>query len=60
MAYIDFKLSKFKKNFQIHIDEEMDLFANIRSTQISEQLQNTLEETTEFVLAINTGKAALK
>jgi hypothetical protein len=57
MAYSDFTLSKFKKNFQIHIDEEMDLFANIEPIQISEQLKNSLEETTELALAINTEKA---
>ena len=57
MAYSDFTLSKFKKNFHIHIDEEKDLFANIEPIQISEQLKNSLEETTELALAINTEKA---
>ncbi|WP_373529142.1 hypothetical protein [Nostoc sp.] len=57
MAYSDFTLSKFKKSFSIRIDEETDLFANIESLQASEKLKNSLEETTELALAINTEKA---
>lgn len=57
MAYSDFTLSKFKKSFNIHIDEENNLFANIEPIQISEQLKDNLEETTELALAINTEKA---
>jgi hypothetical protein len=57
MAYSDFSLTKFKKNFNITIDEEADLFATIEPIEISEKLTNTLEETTELALAINTEKA---
>lgn len=57
MAYNDFTLTKFKKDFNIHIDEKNDLFANIEPIQISEQLTTTLEETTDLALAINTEKA---
>lgn len=57
MAYSDFTLSKFKKNFNIHIYENNDLFANIESIEFSEQLKSNLEETTELALAINTEKA---
>ncbi|MEC4819640.1 MAG: hypothetical protein SAK29_41175, partial [Scytonema sp. PMC 1069.18] len=57
MAYSDFTLSKFKKDFNIRIDEEADLFVNIEPIQISEKLTTTLEETTELALAINTEKA---
>jgi len=57
MAYSDFTLSKFKKNFNIRIDEETDLFANVEPTEISEKLSTSLEETTELALAINTEKA---
>jgi hypothetical protein len=57
MAYSDFSLTKFKKNFNITIDEEADLFATIEPIEISEKLINTLEETTELALAINTEKA---
>jgi hypothetical protein len=57
MAYSDFTLTKFKKSFNIHIDEEVDLFANIEPTEISDILINNLKETTELALAINTEKA---
>lgn len=57
MAYSDFTLSKFKKSFSIRIDEETDLCANIEPLQASDQLKNSLEETTELALAINTEKA---
>lgn len=57
MAYSDFSLNKFKKDFNIHIDEELDLFATIAPVQISEKLTTILEETTELALAINTEKA---
>ncbi|BAZ48404.1 hypothetical protein NIES4103_10120 [Nostoc sp. NIES-4103] len=57
MAYSDFTLNKFKKDFNIHINEEIDLCANIEPIEISEKLKNTLEETTELALAINTEKA---
>ena len=57
MAYSDFNLSKFKKDFTIHINEEVDLFASVEPIPISDQLTNTLEETTELALAINTEKA---
>ncbi|BAY29721.1 hypothetical protein NIES2107_15650 [Nostoc carneum NIES-2107] len=57
MAYSDFTLNKFKKDFNIYIDEEVDLFADIEPREISNQLLTTLEETTELALAINTEKA---
>ena len=57
MAYSDFSLTKFKKTFNITIDEEADLFATVEPIEISEKLTNTLEETTELALAINTEKA---
>ncbi|QSJ20752.1 hypothetical protein JYQ62_12130 [Nostoc sp. UHCC 0702] len=57
MAYSDFTLNKFKKDFNIHIDEKIDLCANIEPIEISEKLKTTLEETTELALAINTEKA---
>ncbi|WP_392535918.1 hypothetical protein [Nostoc sp. C117] len=57
MAYSDFTLSKFKKSFSIHIDEETDLCGNIEPLQPSEKLTNSLKETTELALAINTEKA---
>ena len=57
MAYSDFSLTKFKKTFNMTIDEEADLFATVEPIEISEKLTNTLEETTELALAINTEKA---
>ncbi|QLE57122.1 hypothetical protein [Nostoc sp. TCL26-01] len=57
MAYSDFTLSTFKNKFKIHINEQTDLLANIEPIKISDTLTNTLEETTELALAINTEKA---
>ncbi|HEY9798991.1 MAG TPA: hypothetical protein V6D25_01430 [Leptolyngbyaceae cyanobacterium] len=57
MAYSDFTLTKFKKDFNINIDERVDLFANIEPIQISETLITNLAETTELALAINTEKS---
>jgi hypothetical protein len=57
MLYSDFTLSKFKKDFNIRIYEESDLFAKVEPIQISDTLTTTLEETTELALAINTEKA---
>lgn len=60
MAYSDFTLSKVKRDFNIHIDEEINLFANIEPIEISDILKSSLEETTELALAINTEKRAQK
>ncbi|MEQ8956814.1 MAG: hypothetical protein RLP02_02635 [Coleofasciculus sp. C2-GNP5-27] len=58
MAYSDFTtLSKFKKAFNLRIDEESDLFVTVEPLQPSESLAATLAETVELALAINTEKA---
>ena len=58
MAYSDFTtLSKFKKAFNLQIDEESDLFVTVEPLQPSESLAATLAETVELALAINTEKA---
>jgi len=58
MAYRDFTtLSKFKKAFNLRIDEESDLFVTVEPLQPSESLAATLAETVELALAINTEKA---
>jgi hypothetical protein len=57
MAYSEFTLSKFKKNFNIKIDETANLFADIEPLEASEKLINSLEESAELALAINTEKA---
>jgi hypothetical protein len=58
MAYSDFTLNKFKKAFNLRIDEESDLFATVEAVQPSEYLTTTLDETVELALAINTEKLA--
>ncbi len=57
MAYSEFTLNKFKKSFNIKIDETANLFADIEPLEASENLINSLEETAELALAINTEKA---
>lgn len=58
MAYSDFTtLTKLKKTFGLKIREQTDLFANIESVKPSDFLVNTLAETVELALAINTEKA---
>jgi hypothetical protein len=57
MAYSDFSLTKFRKVFQITIDEKMDLFGSTQPINTSDRLTSTLEETLELALAINTEKA---
>ncbi|MBD2185547.1 hypothetical protein H6S82_32230 [Planktothrix sp. FACHB-1355] len=57
MAYSEFTLNKFKKTFNLRIDESADLFATIASVHPSETLKASLAETTELALAINTEKA---
>lgn len=58
MVYSDFTtLSKFKKAFNLRIDEESDLFFTVEPLQPSESLAATLAETVELALAINTEKA---
>ncbi|BDA66805.1 hypothetical protein RIVM261_055910 [Rivularia sp. IAM M-261] len=57
MAYSDFTLTKFKKAFDIRIDEETNLFANVQPIQPTEKLVDALEESAELALAINTEKA---
>ncbi len=57
MAYSDLTLSKFKKNFDIHIHEIANLFANVEPLEASDKLKSDLKETAELALAINTEKA---
>ena len=58
MAYSDFKtLSKFQKEFDLHIHEQVNLFAQVESLKPSDFLTQTLAETVELALAINTEKA---
>jgi hypothetical protein len=57
MPYSEFTLSKFKKNFNIRLDETANLFADIQPLEASEKLTASLEESAELALAINTEKA---
>ncbi|MEA5596656.1 hypothetical protein [Rivularia sp. UHCC 0363] len=57
MAYSDLTLTKFKNNFDIHIEEKADLFAEVEPLEASDKLKSDLKETTELALAINTEKA---
>jgi hypothetical protein len=57
MAYSDLTLSKFKNKFDIHIEEEADLFAKVEPLEASDKLKSDLKETAELALAINTEKA---
>jgi hypothetical protein len=57
MAYSDFTLTKLKKVFSLHIDEQSELFAILEAVEPSNSLATTLSETVELALAINTEKA---
>src|SRR5438128_8670507 len=57
MAYSDFDLKKVRKDFGLQIDEQPDLFADVLPGQPSATLANTLVETAQLAIAINTEKA---
>lgn len=56
MAYSDFTLAQIKQKFQLTIDEDRDLFANIPEPPVSSWLTETLQETLPLALAIHTEK----
>ncbi|NES19122.1 MAG: hypothetical protein F6K41_09355 [Symploca sp. SIO3E6] len=57
MAYSDFDLRKVKQEFELTIDEQPDLFAEIEPIEASPLLSNTLDETVQLAISINTEKA---
>ncbi len=57
MAYSDFTLQKLKKDFGLQVDEQRNLFAAVELVAGSELLNNTLQETVQLAIAINTEKA---
>lgn len=57
MAYRDFTLQKLKKDFGLKIDEQPDLFATVGPVASSDLLNQTLQETVQLAIAINTEKA---
>jgi len=57
MAYSDFTLQKLKKDFGLQVDEQRNLFAAVEPVAGSDLLNNTLQETVQLAIAINTEKA---
>jgi hypothetical protein len=57
MAYRDFNLRKFKKEFGLQIDEQLDLFGTVAAISCSDYLVQTLRENVSLAIAINTEKA---
>ena len=57
MAYSDFDLRKVRQAFELQIDEQANLFADIEPRQASPTLTQTLDETVNLAIAINTEKA---
>ncbi len=57
MEYGDFTLQKLKKDFGLQVDEQRDLFAAVEPVAGSDLLNDTLQETVQLAIAINTEKA---
>lgn len=57
MAYSDFDLKKVRNDFGLQIDEQSDLFAEVLPVQPGPTLANTLAETAQLAIAINSEKA---
>ena len=57
MAYSDFKLSNLIKQFDLSINENLDLFTNILDVEYSEHLKFCLQENVALAVDINTEKA---
>lgn len=57
MAYSDFSLQKVKNDFELILEENVDMFADVEAIAPSEILSFTLKETIPLVSAINTEKA---
>ncbi len=57
MAYSDFTIQKLKKDFGLQVDEQRNLFVSVEPVAGSELLNNTLQETVQLAIAINTEKA---
>ena len=56
MAYSDFTLRKFKKDFGLQIDEQRNLFSSVSALSCSDYLVQTLQENVSLAIAINTEK----
>ena len=57
MAYSDFKLKELVKQFNLNLQENQDLFANISEVESSEILKVALKENATLAVDINTEKA---
>ncbi len=57
MAYSDFKLAQLKQQFQLILEEGVDLCSSAPLVPVSAWLTETLQETLALALAINTEKA---
>jgi len=57
MAYSEFKLKELVKQFDLTIQENQDLFANISEVESSEILKVALKENATLAVDINTEKA---
>jgi len=57
MAYSDFDLKQVRNQFGLQIDEQSNLFADVTPVQPSPSLVNTLSDTAQLAIAINTEKA---
>jgi hypothetical protein len=57
MAYSDFDLKKVRNDFGIQLDEQSNLFADVIPVQPSPTLVDTLAETAQLAIAINSEKA---
>ncbi|MGL4503775.1 MAG: hypothetical protein ACRCU2_32240 [Planktothrix sp.] len=57
MVYSDFKLNRIIKEFNLNLNENVDLFVNISEVHPSEMLQIFLKENAALAVDINTEKA---
>lgn len=57
MAYSDFTLAKVRETFNLTLEENRDLFADIPAIPPSDRLKVTLEENIPLAIAINSEKA---
>jgi hypothetical protein len=57
MAYSDFSLEKVQKTFNLIINEDQELFTDIKPLEPSELLKQFLEQNANLALKINTEKA---
>ncbi|NCJ08671.1 hypothetical protein GS597_19605 [Synechococcales cyanobacterium C] len=57
MAYSNFTISSFQQEFQITIEEQRDLFANIQPVSPSDLLSMILDEYLSLAININSEKA---